>query len=247
MGGNPGLAVHRIGVGPRMRRQRSGVDGEGLFLEFEVKIGLQITGVHRLGRRVELARGFALDVPPPLFDRVQTALADLVIQLGQQRCGGGDVGGGPAEGGLGEQPFKVPRAGLHAASAHRAALVGDPVGGAFLAVGFPDFIAVEHLLRPGGDRPRGAFAGAFVAGFAELLQAKVDGLFMGNGQGGGDHAGFQARAEEGIEDHFADARDFAQAREQQERRLQYVAIHHRMRFGGMAKVAQVLRHHAAQH
>ena len=247
MGGDPGLAVHRIGVGPWVRGQRGGVDGEGLIFELEIEIGLQVTCVNGLGRRVELARGFAFDVPPPLFDRVQTALADLVIQLGQKRCGGGDVGGGPAEGGLGEEPLKVPRAGLHAAPAHRAALVGDPVDGTFLAVRFPNFIAVEHFFRPGGDRPRRALAGAFVAGFAELLQTKVDGLVMGDRQGGGDHAGFQARAEEGIEDHFADARDFAQARKQQKRRLQHVAIHHRMRFGRVAQVAQVLRHHATQH
>ena len=86
----------------------------------------------------------------------------------------------PSERAFGHQPFKVPRAGFHAAPAHRPAFRRDPVGRTFLAVGFPDLIAVEHQLRPGGDRARRAFAGAFVAGLAKTLQPEIYGPVVGH-------------------------------------------------------------------
>ena len=56
-----------------------------------------------------------------------------------------------------KDPFEVPRTGLHAPPTHRAAGGSDPVGGAFLAVGFPDLVAVEHQLWTRSDRARRAF------------------------------------------------------------------------------------------
>ena len=179
IGFDPRLPVHREGIGPGMRREAGGIDGQRLVLIFQVEVLLQAARVHRLFRRAVGAVRLQLDIPPPFLDRVQPAIADGVVQARQQRRGGGDVHRRPAEGFFSEDPLKVPRACLHTAPAHCAALGSDAVGGAFLAVGFPDLIAVEHQFRPGGDGAGGAFAGAFVAGFAEPLEAEVDGPVMG--------------------------------------------------------------------
>ena len=77
------------------------------------------------------------------------------------------------------QPFNVPRTGFHAAPAHGSALLCQAVGGAFLAVGLPDFIAIEHQFRASGNGPTRAFARAFVAAFAEVLHAKINGFVVG--------------------------------------------------------------------
>ena len=179
IGFDPRLTVHREGIGPGMRREAGGIDGQRLVLIFQVEVLLQAARVHRLFRRAVGAVRLQLDIPPPFLDRVQPAIADGVVQARQQRRGGGDVHRRPAEGFLGEDPFQIPRAGLHAAPAHGAAFSSDPVGRAFLAIGFPYLIAVEHQFRPGGDGAGGAFAGAFVAGFAEPLEAEIDGPVMG--------------------------------------------------------------------
>ena len=146
---------------------------------------------------------------------------------------------------VGQQAFQVPGAGFHAAPAHAACGVGDAVAGAFFGVAFPDFVAVVHQLGAGGDGPGRAFAGALVAAFAKALQAKVDGPVGGHGHVGGHAAAFQARAQKRVEDHLANAADFAQARQQQQRRLQHIAVQHRMHPGRITQPPDLLGQNTA--
>ena len=246
VGFDPLFAVHRERVGPGVRGQGCGIDRERLILVFQVEVPLQIAPIERVLRGPVGPVRLQLQIPPPFLDVIEAAIAHRVIEPGQKRRGLRNGHRCPSEGLFGKEAFKVPWAGLHAAPAHGAALGGDPVGRAFLAVGFPDLVAVEHQFRASRDRPRGAFAGAFVAALAEGLKPEVDGLVMGQRHVGGDHSRLETRAEIGVQDHLADAADLAQARQQQERRLQYLAIQHRMRLGAIAEVPDLLRDHPAQ-
>ena len=58
---------------------------------------------------------------------------------------------------------------------------------------------------------------------AEILQAEIDRLVRFQREIGGQHHRLEARADEGIEHQFADARQLAQARPQDERDVQHVA------------------------
>ena len=245
IGADAGLAVHRVGVGVGMRGKRRRVDGQRLVFRAQLQVFLQTAGVHRLVRGAVATVVLHLQIPPPFLDGVDVATVQQIVELGQRWRGGGQLHRGPAPHAVGQDPLKVPGAGLHAAPAHGTALGRDPVGGAFLAVGFPDLVAVEHQLRPRRDRPRGTFPRAFLAAFAEFLQAEVDRLVMGHRQGGRHRARFQTRAKIGVQDDFADAADLTQARQQQQRGLQHIAIHHRMRLGRISQIADQPRQHAA--
>ena len=229
-----------------MGRQRGGIDRKGLVRVVQLKIALQASGIDRFSGGFVAAILIKLDIPPPFLDGVQPAAPDPVVQLGQHRCGLRDMHRRPSERRFGKEPLQVPRAGLHAAPAHRPALGGDAIGGAFLAVGFPDLIAVEHELRPCGNRTRRAFARAFVAGFAKALQAEIDRLVMHHRHIGGHHPRFQPRAQERVQDHLADAADLPQPAQEQQRRLQDLAIEHGMRLGRVAQIADLLGNDAAQ-
>ena len=243
--GNALFAVD--GVGHRVRRWHfvGRVHGQGLVFVAQVQVFLQGAAVRLRGLNIA-ARGFVqLDVPPPLFDRVDAAALQQVIEPGQRRCSGGQLHGHLPPQAVGQQAFQVPGAGFHAAAAHAARRVGDAVAGAFFGVAFPDFVAVVHQLGACGDGPGRAFAGALVAAFAKALQAKVDGPVRGHGHVGGHAAAFQAWAQKRVEDHLANAADFAQARQQQQRRLQHIAVQHRMHPGRITEPPNLLGQNAA--
>jgi hypothetical protein len=61
---------------------------------------------------------------------------------------------------------------------------------------------------------------------------------------GGDDARLQPRSAIGVEDHVANAADFAEARQQ--RRLQHLAVEHRVDAGGVAEPADLLADDAEQ-
>ena len=238
---DPGLAVHRVGIGIWMRGKRRRINRHCLVLVPQFQVGAQIAPVHGVARGAIGTILGKLDVPPPFLDVVQPAPACHVVQLCQKFCGLWHVRGGPAERCLGKQAFQVPRACLHAATAHRPTLGGDPIGGAFLAVGLPCLIAVEHALWPGRDRPRRTFASAFLAILTKILQAEIDRLVMQQRHGGGHNAGFQPRAEERMKDHLTDTADLAKTAEKKQRRLQHIAIEDRMRLGGKTEIAYLPR------
>ncbi len=75
---------------------------------------------------------------------------------------------------------------------------------------------------------------------------KSIGLSKIHRQVGGDRAALQPRAEEGVEDDLADAADLAQARQQQQRRLQHVAVEHRVHPRRIAQAADLLGDDAAE-
>ena len=240
-----GLAVGRERPGIGRWGQVGGIDCQGLILMFQVQILGQGPAVDRVsGRRI----GAFIDhfqVPPPGLDRVDLPVIQPVIQLGQGSGSAGQVAGQPAKRRLGKQPFQVPWAGLHAAPAHGAAILCNPVGQAFLAVGFPDLIAVEHQFRAGRDRARGAFTRAFVAGFAKPLQSEVNRTVMRHRHVGGHHARFQPWSQKRVQDHLANAADLAQTRQQQQRRIQHFVIHHAVHPRGVTQIAQMRAQHTA--
>ena len=61
-----------------------------------------------------------------------------------------------------------------------------------------------------------------------------------------DNTGFQARAKERVEDHLANTADLAQTAQQQQRRLQYLAVHDRMGLGLVPQIADLLGDDTAQ-
>ena len=81
----------------------------------------------------------------------------------------------------------ISRTGFHAAPIHRAALICNAIGRAFLAVGIPNLVAIEYSLVARSDRAGGAFAGTFVTGFTERLHAKINRFVMGKRHVGYDH------------------------------------------------------------
>ena len=168
------LTVHRERIGERMRRQRCRIDGHGLILVPEFQISAETATVHRMACRAIGPILGKFDIPPPFLHIVQPAAPGHVIKTGKEFRGLRHVRGSPAERRFGEQPFEVPRAGLHAAPTHRPSLGGDPVGGAFLAVRLPGFIAVEHPLRSSSDGARRTFAGTFLAVLTEVLQTEIN-------------------------------------------------------------------------
>ena len=208
------LAVHRERPRIGRRGQRGRVDCQGLVRMAQLQFGRQAAPVHRIGGRAVSAIIDHLEVPPPLFRGVDGPVAQLVIKAGQGFRGLRNRHGQFAERGLCKQSFKVPRTGFHAASAHRAIFLADAVGGAFLAVGFPNLIAVEHQLWPRGNRPAWAFAGTFITSLAKFLQAKINWFVMGHRHICRHHAGFQPRPKKRVEDHLANPADLAQARQQ---------------------------------
>ena len=224
----------------------SRVDRQRLILVAQVEIFLQIPRIHRMPGRAISAVFFQFQIPPPFLGRVHLAMAQHIVEPGQSGSGLGNVHRRPAERFFRKDPFEVPRTGLHAPPTHRAAGGGDPVGGAFLAVGFPDLVAVKHQLRTRSDRARRAFARTFITGLAKGLQAEVNRLVMRHRQVCRDDARFKARAQKRVQDHLADAADLAQTGQQQQGRLQNLAIHHRMRFGLIAKIADLACNHAPQ-
>ena len=210
IGLDPGLAVHRERVGVGMRRKRRRVDRKGLIFVFQVQIALQATLIDGMFGRTVAAIFLQLEIPPPFLNRVEPAIANHIVQLGQ---GGGQlrhIHRRPAKRLFLEDALKVPRAGFHAAPAHRPAFGRHPVGRAFLAVGFPNLVAVKHQLRPGGDRTRGAFTRAFIAGLAKGLQPKINWFVMGQRQVGGHRARLQPWPQIGVQDHLANAADLPQ-------------------------------------
>ena len=94
----------------------------------------------------------------------------------------------------------------------------------------PDGHSRAHLLQPSQKRCR----------------PKSIGRSARHRQVGGDAAALQARAEEGVEDDLADAADLAQARQQQQRRLQHVAVEHRVHPRAVAQAADLLADDAAE-
>ena len=90
MGFDPGFAVHRVGIRPRVRCQRGGVDGHGLIFKLQIQIDLQVPRIDRRIWHVKAACvAFFLQIPPPFLGWVQATFAYLVIKLCQHRCGGG--------------------------------------------------------------------------------------------------------------------------------------------------------------
>ena len=178
VGLNASLAIHRerIRVGPR--RKVGGINRKRLILELQIEIRVKIAAIDRRGRFLVSAVLFQLEIPPPLFRVIYTAIAKRIVELGQDRRSFGHVHRRPTERLFLKDPLKVPRTGFHATPTHCATLCGNAVCRAFDAIGFPNFIAVEHPLRPGSDRTRGAFARTFIAAFAEVLQAEVDGFVV---------------------------------------------------------------------
>ena len=229
-----------------MRGQRRGIDGQSLILVFQLQIALQRACVDRLVCRAVSAVVVQLQIPPPFLDRVQAAVSDRIVQSCQRRCQFRHVHRSPAKRLFLEHALQIPRAGLHAPAAHRATLGRNPIRGAFLAVGFPDLIAVEHQLRTGCDCPRRAFPRAFVAAFAKRLQTEINRLVMRHRQVCRDDARFKARAQKRVQDHLADAADLAQTGQKQQRRLQNLAVHHRMGLGFVAQIADLPGDHPAQ-
>ena len=195
---------------------------------------------------VAAAARVQLDVPPPGLHGVDTAAAEVVVQRGEVPGLPRQVHGRPAPGGVRQQAFEVPGAGLHAAAAHAAAGIGQAVARALLGVGLPDLVAVDHHLGPGRDRPGRALAGALGALLAEALQPEVDRPVVRHRHVGGDRPALQPRAEERVEDHLADAADLAQTAEQQQRGLQHVAVQHRVDAGAVAQPPDLLGEDAAQ-
>ena len=182
IGFNSSLTVHLERVRIGVRGQRGGINGKRLIGVAQVQILLQIAAVYRMAGRAIGTVVFQFDVPPPLFDIVQAAVPDRIIQARQHRGGFGNVHRSPTKGGLRKQPLKVPRAGFHTAPAHRPAKRANPVGRAALAVGFPDLVSVEHQLRARRDRTTGTFTSAFVAAFAKGLQPEINRLVVGHRQ-----------------------------------------------------------------
>ena len=135
-----------------MRSKVCGIDRKRLILVFEIEIFLQIAGVDRIAGWPVAAILLDFEIPPPFLDRVQAAVTNNVVEFRQHRRGARHVHRRPAKRLFGKKSLKVPGAGFHAPPAHCSARCGDPVGCAFLAVGFPDLIAVEHELGSGGDR-----------------------------------------------------------------------------------------------
>ena len=243
--GNAFFAVDGVGHRVGLRHFVGGVHGQGLVFVAQVQVFLQgaLVGLRRL--HIPARALVQLDVPPPLFDRVDAAAIEQVIEPRQRRCSGRQLHGDLPPQAVGQQAFQVPGAGFHAAAAHTACGIGDAVAGAFFGVAFPDFVAVVHQLGACGDGPRRALAGALVAAFAKALQAKVDGPVRGHGHVGGHAAAFQARAQKRVEDHLANAADLAQARQQKQRRLQHVAVQHRMHPGRITQTPNLLGQDAA--
>ena len=208
IGFNPLFAVHRERKWPGMRRQICRIYSQGLVFIFQIQILLQVAFIERMLGRLVTAIRIELEIPPPFLGQVQATVFNHVIQLRQYWRGGGNIHRRPAERTLGKQAFQVPGAGLHAATTHCATLGADPVGCAFLTVRLPDLVAIEHQFRAGGDGPRRAFTGAFVAALTEFLQAEIDRLVMRQRQIGCDHTRLQARPQIRIKNDLANAADF---------------------------------------
>ena len=223
------------------------VHRERLVLVAQLQAGGQPACMRMSGSHVAPAAAIEFDVPPPLLDRIDLSAAQTVVQRGQPSRLSRKPHRDPAECRFREQAFEVPGAGLHAPPAHAAAGIGDPVTRALLGIGLPDLVAVVHQLGARGDRARRALARALVAGFAESLQAEVDRAVEHHRHVGGDGTGLQPGAQVGVEDHLPDTADFTQARQQQQRRLQYLAVEHRVHTGRVAEPADLLGDHAAEH
>ena len=69
---------------------------------------------------------------------------------------------------------------------------------------------------------------------------------MGQRHIGRHHSGLQARPEERVKDHLADAADLSQPAEKQQWRLQHITVEHRMRLRAETKVADLPRDHPAE-
>ena len=243
--GNAFFAVDGVSDRIGLRHFVGRVHSQGLVFVAQVQVFLQgaLVGLRRL--HIPARALVQLDVPPPLLDRVDAAAIEQVIEPRQRRCSGGQLHGHLSPQAVGQQAFQVPGAGFHATATHAACRVGDAVTGTFFGVALPDFVAVVHQLGASGDGPRRAFAGALVAAFAKALQAKVDGPVGGHGHVGGDAAAFQARAQKRVEDHLANAADLAQARQQEQWRLQHIAVQHRMHPGRITQPPNLLGQDAA--
>ena len=242
-----GLPIHRVGVGIGVRCKRRRVDSHRLVLVPQFEVTTETAPVYRVACRPVGAVLGKLDVPPPFLAIVQATAPNRIIQCRQPLGRHGNIRCRPAERRLGKQPLEVPGTGFHAASAHRPTLGGDAITGAFLTVRLPGLIPVEHYLRPGGDRAGWAFAGAFLAVLAEILQTEIDRPVMGQRHRRRDDTRFQPRTKEGMKDHFADPAHLSKATEQQEGRLQNIAVQHRVRLRPETEIADLPRDNAAEH
>ena len=187
-----------------------------------------------------------LQIPPPFFNRIERASSGHIIHFCQNWCHLRHGHRRPAEGRFSEEPLQVPWAGFHAASTHSAARGTDAIAGTFLTVRLPNFIPIEHQFWPSCDRPGWTFAGAFIAALTKSLQTKIYRLVMSKWQARGHHTRFQPRTQKRVQDYFANSAHLPQTGQQKQRRLQHLTIHHRMRLGRIAQVANMLRQNSAQ-
>ena len=246
IGLNSSLAVHRRRIWVWVRSQGRRIDRQSLIFVFQIQIFLQRTRIDRMSCGAIPALLGQLQIPPPFFDRIERASSGHIIHFCQNWCHLRHGHRRPAEGRFSEEPLQVPWAGFHAASTHSATRGTDAIAGAFLTVRFPNLIAIEHQFWPSCDRPGWAFAGAFIAALAEPLQTKINWLVMGKWQARGHHTRFQPRTQKRVQDHFANSAHLPQTGQQKQRRLQHLTIHHRMRLGRIAQVANMLRQNSAQ-
>ena len=186
-----------------------------------------------------------VQVPPPLLERVDAPVADLVVQVRQPLAREGKVHGHPQERLFLHHPFQVERTGLHAAPAHGTGLVDDPVAGTLLHVRLPHLVAVEHDLVAEGDGRARALPGALLALIAEVLQAEVDGPVGLQRHVGGDDPGLEARADEGVEHQLPYAAQFAEAGKQDQGNVEHVLVHDAVAAGGKTEPADVFADDAA--
>ena len=226
--------------------------------------------LHR-GGRVDLARGIDValigvfrrdadaadqfDIEPPFLDQIALAVADPIVEPGRERhhdrLQPHRVDAEPTRDAREDRAVGidhlVDRAGLHAAAAGRAARIGETITRAALDIRLPDLVAVEHHLVAERDGVARAFARAFQAAAAEGLQAEIDRLVGFERKVGGQHHRFETRPDERIEHQFADARQFAQARPQDQRDMQHVAIGIGLGARRETEFAQHLGHDAGDH
>ena len=83
VGFDPRLSVHfkriRIGMGRKVGR----INRKGLVFVFQIKILLKIARIDRFIRRAVAAVFGNFEIPPPLFDAIQTAITNRIIKLCQ--------------------------------------------------------------------------------------------------------------------------------------------------------------------
>ncbi len=236
---NSCFSIDRIRSGEGRWHERRGIGCERLIFVLQVDVLVQLA---RVGLICPYHLAFAVigDIPPPLLGRIDPTAVEPVVEASDPFCRRRHIHRRPAKWRLAHEASEVPRASLHAAPTHGSGHVGHAVARAFLDIGLPDLISVEHHLRPCGDRAGRAFARALVAGAAEVLKTEVNRLVFHHREFRGEDAGLLSRAQKRIEDDISDTADLSEPCEQHEGRLDHVAVCRGVRGRAEAEVAKVL-------